>query len=195
MRVPAHGFTLVEMLVAIALMALLSLIGWRALDAVERGSDRVFSHTQETMALVRVVGQLEHDIRQSAGRDVLPRPKDGPAPPLPGIALGRQDVWVTRTADDGAWRQVRWFLENGALQRAVGAAASRLPLPQPGRADTVLENVSDFAVRVWISGRGWVAPPLPDNRTALTARGVEIMLVRGASDAGATSYRKLVLLP
>jgi len=191
----ARGFTLVEMLVAIALMALLSLIGWRALDAIERGSERLFSHADDTMALVRVVGQLEHDIRQYAGSDVLPAPDDAPAPPLPGIVLGLQDVQVIRAAADGSWQQVRWFLENGALRRAVGGASSRLPLPDAGRADTVLEHVRDFRVRAWVSGRGWVTPPLPASRTALTIRGLEIQVVREATQADAATYRKLTLLP
>src|SRR3546814_14883872 len=58
-RSAQQGFTLIEVLVALALMALLSLISWRALDSVERSSERLQASSDDTLALVRVLGQIE----------------------------------------------------------------------------------------------------------------------------------------
>src|SRR3546814_4811983 len=57
-RSAQQGFTLIEVLVALALMALLSLISWRALDSVERSSERLQArseeHTSELQSLMRI---------------------------------------------------------------------------------------------------------------------------------------------
>lgn len=201
-----RGFTLLEVLVAITLMAILSLIGWRGLDAVERTSERIFLHADDTLALIRVVGQIERDIRQHADIDILPPAPSRPAasapsnvpaaqPPAsalpPGIAAGNKELALVRAAGDGAWQRVRWRFEKGALHRAVGPASATLPLPDVANDDVVLEPVEDFSVRAWLSGRGWTAPPLP---AATVATGLEVVVVR-AGKTGAEPYRKVVLLP
>lgn len=198
----SHGFTLLEVLVAVALMAILSLIGWKGLDAVERTSDRIFSYADATLSLIRVVGQIELDIRQHADIDILPLPAPAPAgttptarpgaPALPpGIVAGKQELLLVRAAGDGAWQQVRWYFKDSALHRAVGPAASTLPLPEPAQDDVVLDNVEAFDVRAWLIGRGWTTPPLP---AATVAGGLEVVVVR--RDAGGLEpYRKVVLLP
>ncbi|MGB6105969.1 MAG: prepilin-type N-terminal cleavage/methylation domain-containing protein, partial [Pusillimonas sp.] len=68
-----RGFTLIEVLVALALMALLSIISWRALDLVERSSNRLNASADDTLALLRVLGQIESDVSQSASADILPQ--------------------------------------------------------------------------------------------------------------------------
>src|SRR3546814_3475046 len=70
-RSAQQGFTLIEVLVALALMALLSLISWRALDMVERSGERLPASSDDTLALVRVLGQIESDIGRHAGNDIL----------------------------------------------------------------------------------------------------------------------------
>src|SRR5690606_3560545 len=74
-----QGFTLIEVLVALALMALLSVISWQALDLVERSSGRLNASTDDTQALLRVLGQIESDIRRYANADILPPQAAGPA--------------------------------------------------------------------------------------------------------------------
>ena len=197
----SRGFTLIEVLVAITLMAILSLIGWKALDAVERTSDRLFGHADETLMLIGVVGQLERDIRQHAGIDLLPlRTVDAPpgaaqaqlmtAALPPGIFAQERELLLVRSAGQGLWQQVHWRLENGALHRAVGPASSKMPLPEPTQDDVVLDGIEAFDVRAWLPGRGWTAPPLP---AATRASGLEIVVIRNSGDT-VEPYRKVVLL-
>jgi len=206
-----RGFTLIEVLVAMALMALLSLIGWKALDVVERSSSRVAAHADDTLDLQRVMGQIARDIEQHANLDVLPSaqpentpPNAGaprspaqtattPVQPLPpGISLDKQSVTLVRAQASGAWQQVRWYVARDALYRATGAANTSLPLPQPDHEHAVLQNIRAFDVRAWLPGRGWTAPPLPAPSAA--ASGLEIVLVRSSAQ-GDETYRNVVLLP
>jgi len=206
-----RGFTLIEVLVALALMAVLSLIGWKALDVVERSSTRIAAHAHDTQTLQRVMGQITRDIEQHATIDVLPPAQQEnaptsagaprstaqnasiPAQPLPpGIRLDKQSVTLVRAQTPGTWQQVRWYLAQDALYRATGSASASLPLPLPNDAHAVLADVRAFDVRAWLPGRGWVAPPLPTPSAA--ASGLEIVLMRSSAQGNET-YRNVVLLP
>ena len=45
------GFTLIELMVAISIMALIALMGWRALDGMQRANTQTQSHTDAVLAL------------------------------------------------------------------------------------------------------------------------------------------------
>ncbi|MEB2399021.1 MAG: prepilin-type N-terminal cleavage/methylation domain-containing protein [Alcaligenaceae bacterium] len=192
-----RGFTLVEVLVALALMALLSILSWQALDVTARSSERLNAAADDTLALVRVLGQIESDLSRHAGSGVLPAAESA-APPAKNAVLPAGILWaeplltIVRSANDGAWQQVAWVKAGDTLRRAVGPAARVLPLPQPGPGDVVLERVQGFKVRAWIPGLGWSSPNSAETRLAAT--GLEIVIERrqgGVDEA----YRKVVLLP
>lgn len=193
-----QGFTLLEVLIALVLMALLSSISWRVLDLTERSSERLNASTNDTLALVRVLGQIESDISRYANNDILPSPRrtspsTATAAILPsGILWAEPVLTVRRYAHDGAWQQVVWGKVGDTLRRAAGPAAHTLPLPEAGAGETVLDQVQSFAVRAWIPGLGWSAPTATGAQ--LMATGLEIVIERrhnGVSEA----YRKVVLLP
>ncbi len=193
-----QGFTLIEVLVALALMALLSVISWRALDMVDRSRDRLDASTDDTLGLVRVLGQIESDISRHAGNDVLmtSTPWDPAAPasaPLPpGIIWHEPVLTVLRSAHNGFWQQVSWGLEGNTLRRAVGQAARALPLPQPTASEPVLAQVDAFTVRGWVPGQGWSS--LSADNTKAAATGLEIIIARHHNGVPET-YRKVVKLP
>src|SRR5215831_1420725 len=58
----ARGFTLIEMLVAIALLAVIALLSWRGLDATIRGRDDIASNLAQTRLLGRYFSQLQFDL-------------------------------------------------------------------------------------------------------------------------------------
>ena len=62
-----QGFTLIEVMVAIMLMAVVSLIAWRGLDSVTRADQHLQASTEQTEALLRALNQLQRDVS-------LPRP-------------------------------------------------------------------------------------------------------------------------
>jgi general secretion pathway protein J len=59
-----HGFTLVEMLVALSILSLLALMGWRALDGMQRANTLSRSHTDAVLALDAGLGQWGADLNQ-----------------------------------------------------------------------------------------------------------------------------------
>lgn len=195
--VSQQGFTLLEVLIALALMALLSIISWQALDMVQRSSERLNASADDTLALVRVLGQIESDISRHANNDILPSRQADPSTAMgamlpAGIHWAAPVLTVVRSAYDGAWQQVAWGKEGNTLRRAVGPAVQTLPLPQAGAGDIVLDQVKSFTVRAWIPGQGWSAPNSTGVQPAAT--GLEIVIERqhnGVNEA----YRKVVLLP
>ncbi len=56
------GFTLIEVMVAIMLMAIVSLMAWRGLDSIARASAHLEDSTEQGAALLRALNQLERDI-------------------------------------------------------------------------------------------------------------------------------------
>lgn len=199
-RAMAHqrGFTLIEVLVALALMALLSIISWQALDLAGRSSDRLNANADDTLALVRVLGQVESDISRHADNTILSfsGSASGSAAAsmlLPaGIAWKDQTLTVIRSAHDGTWQQVVWKQDGTALRRAVGPATRALPLPHPAAGEIVLEQIQRFTLRGWVPGRGWSA--LDTRRPQVAATGLEIGIER-RRDGRTERYRKVVLLP
>ena len=212
-----QGFTLIEVLVALVLLALLSLIAWRGLDAVQHASARVDAQAEETLALLRAWGQLERDLNRHAGQDVLPvwQAADGGigpaglATPAPGIAWTRESgLYLVRATDDGRWQRVHWYASQGALYRAAGAPAIRLPLPEPVDAVAVLDDLRGWSVREWRAGQGWADPQAPQGDAAQARRSARTGIARQTPSTAALevvlqrqengalqSYRKVVLLP
>lgn len=203
-RTNQQGFTLIEVLIALVLMALLSIISWRALDLVERSSTHLNASADDTLALMRVLGQIESDISRHANADILFSPSTGltanhasPSSPNstmlpPGILWDEPVLTIVRSAYDGAWQKVAWGKDGDMLRRAVGPASSALPLPATGTGEVVLGQVKSFMVRAWVPGRGWSALNSTDSK--FPATGLEIIIERlhnGVSEA----YRKVVLLP
>ncbi|WP_223472268.1 type II secretion system protein J, partial [Pseudomonas sp. A-RE-22] len=71
------GFTLLEVMVAILLMAVVSLIAWRGLDSVTRADSHLQTSTEQTEALLRVLNQLERDVALRASIELSEPVKPG----------------------------------------------------------------------------------------------------------------------
>lgn len=65
MKKRSRGFTLLELLIAIALMAVLAVLCWRGLDSVLRSRDRVNAASDELRALTVAFAQMEDDLRRA----------------------------------------------------------------------------------------------------------------------------------
>ena len=61
-RSPVRGFTLVEVLVALMIMAILAGMTWQGVAGIVRTRDASEARMQQTLRLNTVVAQWEHDL-------------------------------------------------------------------------------------------------------------------------------------
>ncbi|MCE4053119.1 type II secretion system minor pseudopilin GspJ [Pseudomonas sp. Au-Pse12] len=194
-----QGFTLIEVMVAIMLMAVVSLIAWRGLDSVTRADTHLKASTEQTEELLRSLNQLERDVALRAATQ-LREPTLGDSeeavpespPPLSvrssdsqGFAL---EVIRSAATPGAGLQRVRWWLKGDTLYRAVAEARDRYPLPAPRDAVAVLSRVSDLQVRVWDPDKGW--RQLSGNRRD-NPQGLEIRLTR-QTPQGQEHYRQVL---
>lgn len=193
------GFTLIEVMVAILLMAVVSVIAWRGLDSVSRADSHLQASSEQTEVLLRTLHQLERDVALRASVELA-------EPALPGVDNAAADVpaaLTVRGTDSGTFRldvirsaatpgdglqRVRWWLKGDTLYRAAAPARDRYPLPAPKNPVAVLEQVSELQVRVWDRDKGW--RQLSGNRKE-NPPGLEIRLVR-QTPQGEERYRQVL---
>lgn len=198
MKTAQHGFTLIEVMVAIMLMAVVSLIAWRGLDAVTRTDSHLQASTEQTEQILRTLNQLERDLALRASVE-LRAPnltgQEAESAPVPAVISVRSadnqrfrlDVIRSAASVDGLQR-VRWWLKGETLYRAAAPARNHYPLPAPSEGVAVLDKVSDLQVRVWEPGQGW--RQLSGNRKDEPS-GLEINLTRQTLQ-GAEHYRQVI---
>jgi general secretion pathway protein J len=67
------GFTLVELLVAISILAIVAVLGWRGLDGIIRARVALTNQMETTRGMQLAFAQMQSDCEHIAGRDVLDR--------------------------------------------------------------------------------------------------------------------------
>jgi len=199
MKAPQQGFTLIEVMVAIMLMAVVSLMAWRGLDSVTRADAHLQVSSEQTEALLRALNQLERDVAMRASVELNEPIKPGgddsapSAPPALTVRSSdgkgfRIDLIRSAPAQNGELQRVRWWLKGDTLYRASAPARSHYPLPAPKDGVAVLDQVSEAALRVWDVDKGW--RQLSGNR-AEDPLGIEISITR-KTDLGVERYRQVM---
>ncbi|MFF7399201.1 type II secretion system protein J [Achromobacter sp. NPDC008082] len=192
------GFTLIEVLVALALMALVSLLAWRGLASVSNARDWIEQQAEDTDAIVRTLGQMARDVELSYTGPSFDSPGKDALALTSGLRLlrrtsGGQTLELLRPDADGngLWQRVQWQVRADGLWRASGPAAPRSPLPAAVNGVLLLPGVRVLSVRAWVPGSGWV-----DVNASFGAAptGIEITLERGAA-AAPQRYTRILELP
>ncbi len=177
----ARGFTLIEMLVAVAIFAVMAALAYAGLDAVLRQRGVLEQHYRELHALQRAYQVMQRDFSQAAPRGVRDE-LGGPLPALRGDPSGRV-VALTRAGypnPAGVRRsqllRVRYALQDHKLERVQFPVLDRAPVPAPAP-DVLLRGVRSLELR-YLGDRGdWrLSWPPPGGQATVLPRAVEITL-------------------
>ena len=181
-----HGFTLVELLVAITILALIAVFSWRGLDQVLRTRTAIEQSQTVLDGYGRVFARLERDLNRARGLRadaagrlvfVLPAPAGAVpapvAPAPPGAANPDADAGQARTIE------VVYEVTNAQLVRRDPAGVGD---------EVLLDNaVMGWTGEVRRDDGSW--GPSPENPAALPA-GVRVRLEL----AGAGEVRRMFLV-
>jgi general secretion pathway protein J len=156
----AAGFTLLELLVALALFAVLSALAYGGLQSVLRAKAQSATHSEQLEALQSAYLLLGRDLEQAAPRPVRDAYGDV-RPALEGGPDGETLVELTHDGwpNPGQWQRshlqrVAYAVRDGRLLRLSWAVLDRaqdsLPVEQQ-----LLEGVGDARVRFLDGSREW----------------------------------------
>lgn len=146
-----QGFALIEMIVALVIMALVGLMAWRGMDAMIRGRETIDRRANVDASYFQLVSQFERDCQESLRRDEIAPlfsaasagGSSGPASSTSGIsslAAGAKNIWWVRRyrADNqDAWMIVGYAMSPAGLQRLTSR-----PLLRRSEAGTLWASMS-----------------------------------------------------
>ena len=153
----AKGFTLIEVLVAITLMAVMAVMGWRGLDSITRSREQLDRSLASTRGLQAAFSQMQLDASQ-----VLLPVQLGERPTL--WSDGSSLSMLRRVSDsEQATRMLRvtYRVENGELLRETEPTENTIAQAskQTRRVVRLVPGIETLTIRLWMNdGRGWRPP-------------------------------------
>lgn len=110
---PSRGFTLVEVLVALMVLALMAAMAWRGVDALMRTREVAQARMESLLRAQSVMAQWEADLQSVISTQVSP-----------GVLCEGAALHLTRRQPDGV-QVVTWALRSGNLNRWAAAPTTR----------------------------------------------------------------------
>jgi len=178
-----RGFTLVEMLVALTIFALMSVLAYRGLTAVLQTREHLTEDNRRWRDIALTLAQLEQDMSMVVDRPV----RDSGDLPLPALvgnpqALGANDAQLSFSRMGMAWQtgvladvqRHGYRLNNGTLEQLVWPVLDRAPLTEPV-VHALLERVNRFELR-YLDGSGNWQPRWPLPGVAALPAALEVVL-------------------
>jgi general secretion pathway protein J len=156
----ARGFTLIEMLVAIAILAVIAVLSWRGLDQVMRGRTTITNAMEDERVVAQLFDQMRIDARQAATDD-----EAGQA----AVSIGGNGLQIVRGLYSigvaPRLQVVRYRLVDGRVRRFASPPLAnvgdvRRALSASDGSDgwsniPLMGGVSLFATRAYVPKTGW----------------------------------------
>jgi len=108
-----RGFTLIEVLISLFILALMAAMAWRGVDIVVRSRDVARTHTDALLRVHAALSQWEADIRQAVQTQVVP-----------AFNFDGATLRLTRSRPTGV-EVVAWTVRNGTLVRWAAPVSQR----------------------------------------------------------------------
>lgn len=189
-----RGFTLIEMLVAVAIFAVASALAYGGLTTLVQARAQIEAQNTRFGRLQFAVGLIERDLRSIADRPV----RENHGSERPALDGQSASFELTRFGAANSLGQIRaelervaYRLDNGTLQRRRYAVLDRAPSSLPDDAD-MLDGIERFEIRYRASDgrelRQW--PPPRDDAPGLPLA-VEVRI----TGEGFGEIRRLLELP
>ena len=187
MRIRCRGFTLLEILIAMAIMATMSVLGYRALEAMTQSETRLAAEAARWRTLDMFFARLEGDLREAVPRSA----RFGESLEPPWLATVEPDgnavLFFSRAGPEfnlepgSAGQRLGYRLRDGVIEVLYWASYDRARSTQP-TVYPLLADVASFRLAylgkdgVWLSN--W--PVAGDADLPRGAR-VELVLANGES--------------
>ncbi len=181
-----RGFTLLELLIAVAIFALLALATYRMLSSVMQADSATREHEQQLRELVRAMAAFERDVLQ-----IVPRPVRDPFGVNRAALMGEEGDSTALEFTRTGWRnpmgaprsrllRVRWELSGELLQRRYWNVLDQAQDSQP-QVQGVLDGVTSFTLRYMDRQGQWQTNWPPDDgseseRFELLPKALELVL-------------------
>ena len=148
----ARGFTLVEVLIAMAITTLISVVAYTGLSSALSGAESLRSASGRAHDINQTLAMLSRDLRQVVNRPVVDE-FGQVVPALMGGEMAREPLALTRAgwhnstaAPRSTLQRVRWWLEDERLWRGYFPVLDRTAGTEPVET-AILEGVERFELR------------------------------------------------
>jgi len=152
-----QGFSLIELLVALAVFATMAALAYGGLDSVARTRAELGRQQDALRDLMRGVGLIERDLHQAIARPV----RGNYGEPLPALMGSSGHIEFTRTGFANPQAEPRSNLErvlyefdDAALKRGTFPVLDRAPATAP-KLVTLRSNIDTFRLRYLDANNRW----------------------------------------
>jgi len=192
----ARGFTLVELLVAISILAIVAVLGWRGLDGIVRARATLTQQMETTRGMQLAFAQMESDAEHLAvNRELLQN--------RPYLVADNTRMALVRIVyadfEPARLQVVSYRIENGTLTRRESLATrdlaqidlfwkAALSDNDPNPAVRLQTGIASMNVQIFLNGLWIVATPptatnapkgvIPGLQVSLQADGMEKPMVK-----------------
>lgn len=174
----SRGLTLIELVVAMSIFALVAVLGVQSLTGTMRLRDRLAATAEETAGLGGTASLLRNDLSAAIALLFYPAGASQPRPAIDtvgdgqGFALSLGGQAILSGPGGGPLtsprQRVEWRVdsETGDLVRRVWPSLYPTDAGQVSPDVIVMEGVQGLELRTYWTGHGWIAGPRPEGMSS-----------------------------